>query len=191
MSEPLFPLSPSRRRIIFLALLADTILISLIMGWAGQPLATPAAPNGIVSFELAGSPSASQAILDSWDARAQVHAAFIQGLDFLYLLVYALTFSLVALSSARVIQRLGWPLAQLGKPVAFSFGLAALCDVIENIALVLILFGTPRSPLPEIAAVCAWIKFAVLFVGMVYIFYGAALYLADRLLPPAGKPAAE
>ena len=189
MSESLFSLPPSRHRIIFLALLADTLLLSLIMGWAGQPLATPAAPNGIVSFELAGSAAASQAILDSWDARSQVHAAFIQGLDFLYLLVYAATFSLAGLYAAQVLQRLGWPLARLGKPLVIGFGFAAFFDLIENIALLVILFDAARSPWPEIAAVFAWLKFGLLFLGLVYIFYGAALFLADRLLPPARKPA--
>lgn len=189
MSGSFSSISPSRLRIVFLALLADTLLLSLILGWVGQPLTTPAAPNGIVSFELAGSPAASQAILDSWEPLARLHAAFIQGLDFLYLLVYAVTFALAGLFSANVIQRLGWPLARLGKPVAFGFALAALFDLVENIALVLILLGTVRSPWPEVAAVCAWLKFGLLFAGMVYIFYGAALYLADRLLPPPSRPA--
>lgn len=189
MSESHISLPPSRIRIIFLALLADTLLLSLVMAWVGQPLNTLAAPNGIVSFELAGSAAASQAILDSWDARAQLHAAFIQGLDFLYLLVYAPTFALAALFSARALQQLGWPLARLGKPLALGFGLAAFFDFIENIALVLILFGAVRSPWSEVAAVCAWLKFALLFIGLVYIFYGAALHLADRLLPPPSQPA--
>ena len=123
MSESIFPVSSSRLRIVFLALLADTLLLSVVMGWAGQPLATPAAPNGIVSFELAGSAAASQAILDSWDARSQVHAAFIQGLDFLYLLVYAATFSLAGLYAAQVLQRLGWPLARLGNRYGWYYEL--------------------------------------------------------------------
>jgi hypothetical protein len=190
MSEAGFHLPPSRLRIVFLALLADTILLTLLMNWLGRPLFTPAAPYGIVSFELAGSPAAAQSILESWDAGARLRAAFIQGLDFLYLLVYAVTFALASWRTSGALQRLGWPLARLGKPVALGFGLAAACDVLENIALTLVLFGTQQSPLPETAAVCAAIKFGWLFIGLVYIFYGLAVFLASRLMPPAGKPAA-
>lgn len=189
MTQADFHLPPSRLRIVFLALLADTILLTILLNWIGQPLITPAAPSGIVSFELAGSPARAQSILDSWDASAREHAAFLQGLDFLYLLVYAITFALAGWNASRVLQRLGWPLRGLGKAVALGFFGAALCDIFENIALVLILFGTVRSPLPEIAAVCAAVKFGLLFIGLVYVFYGLAVAAANRLLPPAGKPA--
>ena len=46
-------------------------------------------------------------------------------------------------------------------------------------ALLVLLFGRVESPFPQVAAVCAAIKFALLIAGMVYAFYG----LASRAIP--------
>ena len=75
------------------------------------PLKTPAAPQGIVSYEFAGTTAAAQGILDSWDAGAKVHAGFSLGLDYLYMPVYALTIGLAcAWAAARVAgaESCGW-----------------------------------------------------------------------------------
>jgi len=53
--------------------------------------------------------------------------------------------------------------------------LAALLDYIENIALVALLFGRLRSPFPEIAGVCAVIKFSIIITAIWYIFYGLVI----------------
>jgi hypothetical protein len=39
---------------------------------------------------------------------------------------------------------------------------------------VIILFGAVQSPYPQIAAVCATLKFILLAAGLVYSFYGLA-----------------
>jgi hypothetical protein len=53
-------------------------------------LRTAAAPNGIVSYELAGNIKPAAEILASWDARAQLFAAFGLVLDYLFMTAYAL-----------------------------------------------------------------------------------------------------
>ena len=67
------------------------------------PLKTPAAPQGIVSYEFAGTTTAAQRILDSWDAGAKVYAGFSLGLDYLYMPAYALTIGLACAWAARVL----------------------------------------------------------------------------------------
>jgi hypothetical protein len=125
----------------------------------------------MVSLDFAGSPQRAKAILDSWDHPAQLRAAFIQGLDFLYLLVYSTTIAIACLWAGKTLHRAGWPLASIGIPLAWGLWLAALSDAVENVALVEILFGKYNSPWPEIAAACAILKFALIFLGLVYALY--------------------
>ena len=67
------------------------ILTILLLGSAAwlaymdRNLVSTAAPNGIISFELAGSLERSQAILQSWSEQARSAALLIQGFDYLYL----------------------------------------------------------------------------------------------------------
>lgn len=181
MNHPLASL-PGRTR-LFQVLLVLTLLISIVMGIAGQPLNTPAAPNGIVSFELAGSAAKAQAILDSWDELTRTRAGFIQGLDFLYLCVYSTTVGLGCLLASGVLKSRNWPLAGLGSPLAWGLWLAALFDVVENAALVILLLGPVQSPWPQIAWGCAILKFGLLFIGLVYVFYGLAVRMVPVMQP--------
>lgn len=181
MAHPLDSIT-SRRR-VFLILLACTLILTVVLNVSGKPLSTSAAPGGIVSFELAGSVSKAQEMLNSWDTGARVRAGFVQGLDFLYLCVYSTTIALGCLLAAEVLNSRGWPGATLGSPLAWGLWLAAGLDALENIALVLLLFGWMSTPWPQIAWGCALLKFGLIFLGLVYVFYA----LAVRLVP-ADKP---
>ena len=75
----------------FWPLLGLTILLMFVMGVTGSPLTTEAAPYGVVSFELAGSVENAQNIMNSWDADAELRAAFGLGLDYLFMVSYAST----------------------------------------------------------------------------------------------------
>ncbi len=114
----------------------------------GRPLQTAAAPQGIVSYELAGDPATTQAILDSWGPNARVHAGFSLGLDTLFMPLYAATIALSCLWGAGAFRRRRWPLVALGRPLAWGVWLAALCDVVENIALWRLLVGPVAVPWP-------------------------------------------
>ncbi len=55
--------------------------------------------------------------------------------------------------------------------------LAGLMDIVENVALVKIIFGTVASPWPEIALWSAILKFSLIIFGLVFIIYGSVLYI--------------
>ena len=179
MIHPLEKIPPARRSCLFFTLLALSILLLLVMNFTGAPLNTPAAPQGVVSFEFAATPDRAQAMLDSWAPEAKIRAGFIQGLDFLFPPVYATTAALGCVMAAGVLQRRGQSAARLGRWLAWGLWVAAVLDYIENIGLLILLFGHVQAPYPQIAAACAGIKFALLGAGMVYAFYG----LAFKLLP--------
>jgi hypothetical protein len=180
MSHPLEYFKPDFQKKSFIFLLILTILIMVIMNVIGAPLISPTAPNGIVSFELAFTPARAQQMIDSWGIDAQLRGAFIQGLDFLFPLVYSIALGLGCLLTSRVLRSRGKPLSRLGVFIAWGLIIAALCDYIENIALTAELFGKVQSPFPQIAGVCAVIKFTSILVAIAYIIFGLVMRLVSR-----------
>lgn len=143
------------------------------------PLRNAAAPNGIVSFELAGSAASAQAMIDSWDTRARLYAAFGLGVDYLFMVSYALAIGLGCARAAGVLGRRWRWAARMGHVLAWGLLPAALLDAIENLALTrMLLAGAATAPWPALAAVCAAIKFALIALGLLYALAGAVAWLA-------------
>ena len=67
MNHPLTFLPSDRRKPLFLSLLGLTLILFAVFRVFDTPLRTSAAPNGIVSFELAGAIKPAAEILASWD----------------------------------------------------------------------------------------------------------------------------
>ncbi len=162
---------------LFWPLLAATLVVMALFQILDRPLRTPAAPWGIVSFELAGSMDKAQAMIDSWDEHARLSAAFGLGLDYLFMVLYATTIALACLWSAQVYGELGWWLVDLGGLLAWGVWLAALLDGIENISLWQLLKGPVSDPWPSIARWCASIKFVLIAFSMIYGIAGGIVYL--------------
>jgi hypothetical protein len=160
-----------------------TLVIMAIMNLVGAPLINSTAPSGIVSYELAYSLDKAQAILNSWDARAQLYAAFGLGLDYLFMPAYAITFALACRLAGGSLGRRNWPLAGLAHGLALGMFLAASFDALENLALGIMLLNTPANPWPRVAGVCATLKFGLLLVGLVYALYGLTGALVERFSP--------
>jgi hypothetical protein len=163
-------------------LVVFSLLLLLILNLVGLPLITRAAPYGIVSFELARDEAQASAILASWDQAARLRAAFLLGLDFLFIPLYTAALTLTCLWAARFRRRrrrfpswlvlIGIP----GIPLAWAQLGAGLLDMIENIALVRMLFGMVNSPWPQIASVCAFTKFILIVSGIFYSLTALTAY---------------
>lgn len=171
---------------LFWPALILALVILAVFSVIDAPLRTPAATKGIASgiaaYELAGSTLAAQAMIDSWDARARLYAAFGLGLDYLYMPSYALA---IALGCMRARRRLAarWPwLAGIGLALAWGQGAAALLDATENFALFkMLLAGVASALWPALAAVCATIKFVLVLAGLLYALAGAVAWLVSKL----------
>jgi hypothetical protein len=147
-----------------------------------QPLRTAAAPRGIISLELAGSPQSVRRILSSWDPAAHRNARLSLGLDFIFLLVYALTLSQLCLIVAR-----RWPashrgIRRAGLILGWGQWCAALLDIGENIMLQRILAGDATTLLPLAARWCALAKFTLIGCGWAYILFAGGLHMIRRRL---------
>ncbi len=143
----------------------------------GKQLITKDAPCGIISFELAGSVAQAEEILESWNKDTRLHAAFNLGYDFLFIPVYVCTIALGCGIVSNTLRKRKRSLSSLGSLLAWGVILAGSLDVIENIALVKILYGSVASPWPEIAQWCAISKFGLVIFGLVFIIYGSIVYI--------------
>jgi hypothetical protein len=169
MNHPLHTISSDKRKPLFLTFLTLTLILFAIFRVLDVPLRTSAAPNGIVSFELAGMPEAAQAMVDSWDAHARLFAAFGLGIDYLFMPLYALALSFGILLAAS---RHPGVFSKLGAWLGWGALAAPLFDGVENFALFKLLLNNLVSPWPEISFWCATFKFILLIVGLVYALFG-------------------
>ncbi len=111
-------------------------------------------------------------------------------LDFPYLVLYALALSaLCVLLAAKAAERGRESLAAAGRTVAWFAPVAAGCDAVEDIAILVVLGGNVEQPWPAIAFGFASVKWALLAVVIGYVII--ALALAVRRRVPNEAPATE
>ena len=165
MKHPLEKIPDEYRKRLFFTFLFLTLILFAVFRVLDQPLRTSAAPNGIVSFELARTPENAEYMLSSWSREGKSNAAFGLGIDYLFMPTYAFALAFGTLLAAG--KHSGWT-KSLGAVAGYGAFAAALFDAVENFALFQILLGAYESSYPAIAAVCATIKFGLLVFGLVY-----------------------
>jgi hypothetical protein len=181
VTHPYQLILPKHRVAVFLSFLALTLALMIALLLIDVPLQTTAAPKGIVSYELAGSVTAAQRILDSWTPHARLYAAFSLGLDYLYMPAYAIAIGLACAWAAELLgKRRRW-LAAIGVGLAWGLMAAALCDATENVALLTMLLSGVREPWPALARGCAAVKFLLVGAGLVYALIGGVAWLVTRM----------
>ena len=166
------------RRQIFPIALVLTLLTMVVLTWVGEPLTTSVAPNGIVSYEFAGSVSRAREILNSWGEAGRLHAAFSLGLDYLFIVAYVTTIGLACAWAGEILIKRRWPLARVGLPLAWGVCLAGVLDGIENISLAVMLLVNVSSPWPQLAAACAAVKFLLIALALLYAAYGGLAWVS-------------
>lgn len=181
-------LDPTLRRRLTVVAVALALLQSVIFQFAGTPLRTAAAPQGIISFEFARDLPTATAIVQSWRAaggHALTLAGFNLGFDFLYPPLYAAAIGLCALTVAPNWLRRGYRLYRAADRLVWGLVGAAALDYVENVALVSLLLGSQAAWLPPLAYWCATIKFLVVFIALLYVTLGAVLGVFQSHFGPA------
>lgn len=181
MYHPFSSLSSKNLKRTFWTLFLINAFVMVVLNVIGSPLTTKAAPYGIISYEFAGNVQKAEQILESWDINAKLHTALSLGFDYVFLLTYSTTIGIACVWTARILHDSTWPLAHIGIPLAWGQWLAAVLDVIENSALIFMLFGSLVDPWPQIAYWCALFKFLFVFLGVVYAIYGLIVYLLVKV----------
>ena len=163
-------------RPIFGTALVLSLVLSVVLQRIDAGLKTAAAPLGIISFELAGARATH--VLGSWGEAARRDALLLQGLDYAYLLSYSTALASGALLLGRRLSARRPRFAALAGVVAWLQTLAAVCDAIENLPLILMLRSGVADPAGASVSRSAAIgKFALVAVGFVYLLAGAALVI--------------
>jgi len=183
MQHPLGFVPQELRKRFFFTFLFLTIVLFTVFRVLDRPLQSPAAPHGMVSFELAGSPLQAQAITNEWKRSSlllsavpgqaspdivnipYVFAAFRLGFNYLFMPVYAFALAFGSLLATQ--RHAGW-FRPFGAAAGYGAFAAAVFDAVENAALFQILLNRVYSPYPEIAYSCASIKFGLLGLGVAY-----------------------
>lgn len=154
----------------FWLLFLMTLSMLVVMQITNAPLITEAASGGIITFELVGTLEGSQAIIQSWEGEAMTWAGLNMGLDFLFLVLYGTTIALACmLLSHRMVNS---TMKRVGVWLAYGVLVAALLDVIENIALIQLLLGSERASLPLLAKWMAIPKFLLVLLSLLYVIIG-------------------
>lgn len=166
--------SPRQLRQLAMWTAVSTALLMTVLTLIGRPLNTPAAPWGIVSFEVAYSPARASQILDSWDEPARHRAQMSLWVDYLFIPAYSTLMTLVCLCATGCLRRRAWRIARLGVLVAWGQWIAGALDTVENATLLVVLAGPVTGPWPQVAAVAALTKFTLLALGAAWALYGLA-----------------
>ncbi len=178
LRHPFESLSISGQKRAFFLFFVLTIVVMAGMQMTGEHLRTDVAPQGIISLEFAGELALAQRMVESWGQKGQVYAGLNLGLDFLFLAVYACAIALGCVLVARGLSQRIEALSNVGIIIAWTQFLAALLDGVENYGLIQILVGTQNEAWPVLAKWCAWPKFFIVGVGLVYVGIGTVLILA-------------
>lgn len=154
---------------LFLLTLIVSVVVMVALSWQGRQLMTVESPQGIVTFELIGTADGAARILAAWGERGRLVAGLNLGLDYLFILVYAVGLSLGAGIAARRHARFSTVRQGFGLCLAWAGLLAGLLDVVENYALIQILLGAGGEFWPSLSRLCARPKFAIVGVVLAYV----------------------
>ncbi len=174
MPHPFTQLPLKRYSQIFIPLFILTLIVWVVL-LAVDPKSSSNGEFNIVDFELAGSISQVDNIFADWKEPGKIRAAFSLGLDFLFIALYSTTIALACVWATLKGQERKWTVIFIGIPLAWGQWVAAILDVIENIALIILLFGSKLAALPILAKIAAISKFGLILLG---ILYSAIAWLA-------------
>jgi hypothetical protein len=157
----------------FWVLLAINCLFIIASKWYMQPLST----DEIVRFELAKDLAVAERIVQYWETYGKLNHAIIGiYIDFLFIVLYTTGLQVASLYFGRLSGH--EILMRTGKFVAYLLIVAGICDVIENIAMLKSLQGTPTRWSVLLAYDMATTKFSIVILSALFI----AVCLVFRLL---------
>ena len=168
LNSPFYKLSRSAEKRWTIISLIFLIGFIVLMRFFDAPLKNEISPNGIVSFELAKTVSNSEAIINSWDANALQSAKNSMAADFLFSMVYSFFISLIVHRLNNRVWEMGF-IYQFGIFICWGIFLAAFFDVLENIALVRLLYEDVQQLWSSIAYYFALMKFGLLALGILFV----------------------
>lgn len=155
------PKRPLGSALVTSLVISAALFIALLV--MNQPLKTASAPQGMISFQLAGTAQQAQAILASWRPDSVTMARASLWVDFAFIAAYLAM--LLQLTRRFSLDRPGVRERIIARWVRMLFIVAGTSDVIENIAL-LNNFSPPDDSLSMVASIFSLLKFTGLLLGL-------------------------
>lgn len=180
VAHPFHWISKDSRKWAFIVCFALTMAVMAGLQLSGGPLVTAVSPSGIVSFEFAGNLDTARAMIASWGADGRIYAGINLGLDYLFLVVYA---GAIGLGCTLIAEKPpGNPRlwVVMGSLLAWAQIVAAALDATENYALIRVLLGSDKEIWPAVANLCAFPKFTLVALGLVYVLIGTICILFNK-----------
>lgn len=180
LGHPFVRLPARARRPALFVFAAATLAIALQLSSLDRGLRTPAAPRGMISFELAATAERATQILAAWGSEGRELATRSLWLDFGFLAAYAPWLALLCAGASERMRARRAPLAATGAALAWGQLAAGGLDAIENFALLRVLAADSPGAWPALATACAWPKFALVALG-------AFFWIATTLIPKGSE----
>ncbi len=162
---------------LLVVLIAGTVILAARLTSQGKPLITPAAPNGILSYEFAWNQAKAESILDSWKLLKET-ARWQLLLDFAFLVFYPLA---ISLACAMLADSPNNKMAVVGIFISWAVLASGLLDAAENLALLRMLDHGASDVLARLAAFCAGVKFTLVFSGLGYVVLQGLAVLIGKM----------
>jgi hypothetical protein len=141
---------------------------------------------GILQFEFVGSRSNAAQILGEWGDHGRDLATLSLWLDFAFMASYGAFFALSGFATRDFARARGLRnLSGAGAVAPYLAIAAALFDMAENIALLLVLGGHGGSAAPALATASASVKFLLIALAIAYVIWGLAARILLRRAAPA------
>ena len=165
-----------RRGLILLGLFVGTLVFLLLMRGPDDEMSDRGV--GVIEFELARTADKASEHYGQLGEAGRDEARTQLYLDYPYLILYGLLYAGAALVvAARAAERGMRGLARWGRPAAIAGLAGAVCDAVENAALLRVLDGHTDQPWPALAFTFASVKFLLITVAVLYVIVGFLLTL--------------
>lgn len=151
-------------------LLIVTILLARYLLEIGR-LADNRLPFGVISLEAPGTSANAKWIVERLGHDGVASVRRQTQLDFAFLVACALWLSLAC---TLIAESSSGPMKAYGIMIAWAALLAGALDAVENVAMLRMLSGSFGAPWPQLATVCASLKFSIAFGAIAYIAIGLA-----------------
>jgi hypothetical protein len=153
------------RWVLFIALLAATVVLAVMLTKQGKPLRTASAPNGVLSYEFAWNRIQAEQILASWSSLKDTVKQQLW-LDFGFLITYPF---LLSLACAMLTELPLNSMASAGVLISWAALATGPLDAAENFALLRMLDVGASESLARLAGWCAGVKFLLVYSALGYV----------------------
>ncbi|HVF98235.1 MAG TPA: hypothetical protein VND68_00220 [Chloroflexia bacterium] len=178
-------MSQSLRVPVCLAAIPLVLVFVLVLSSLDLETPNTVAPHGIVSLEVAGTVQRADAIKAVWTTKfGDLQRAWLSiAIDFGFILVYSMALGLSCILAHEMFQAkrigagVGFP--RMGVLLAWGASIAGLLDILENLAMMAMLWSARAEIWPQLSHSFATVKFALVLACLGYSSVGVVLSLGD------------